>query len=89
MDEGQAGDPLIKRPVGFGPGKVRPAKWVMFRGGEEDAMADRPVVQVQSGVGLVWLMGYLFTIGYTRPDVWHILLGIILWPWQLGMALRH
>jgi len=82
---------MIKRVVGFGPGKVRPAEWVMFRGSprEEDTMGERPVVQVQSGVGLVWLMGYMFTIGYTRPDIWHILLGIILWPYQLGMALKH
>lgn len=81
---------MIKKVVGFGPGQQRPAKWVMFRGeGEGDTMGERPVVQVQSGVGLVWLMGFMFTIGYTRADVWHILLGIILWPWQLGVALRH
>ena len=81
---------MIRQTVGYGPGQQRPAKWVMFRGPhEEDAMGERPVVQVNSGVGLFWLIGYLFTIGYTRPDVWHILLGIILWPYQLGMALRH
>jgi hypothetical protein len=80
---------MIRKTVGYGPGQQRPAKWVWFRGPEEAAMSDRPVVRVQSGVGLVWLMGYLFTIGYTRPDWWHILLGILLWPYQLGMALKH
>ena len=80
---------MIRNIVGFGRGQVRPAKWIMYRGGsQEDSMNDKPVVQVNSGVGFVWLMGYMFTIGYTRPDIWHILLGILLWPYQLGMALK-
>jgi len=37
----------------------------------------------------LWFMGWLFTIGYVHLASWKtILLGLIIWPYYLGMALR-
>ena len=38
--------------------------------------------------GVVWLIGWLFTIGLLRlPFFWKGVLAIILWPYYLGGAL--
>ena len=38
--------------------------------------------------GVIWFIGWLFTIGYVNLIWWKILLGIIIWPYYLGVALR-
>ena len=38
--------------------------------------------------GTIWFIGWLFTIGYAELIWWKILLGIIIWPYYLGVALR-
>ncbi len=38
--------------------------------------------------GTIWFIGWLFTIGYVNLIWWKILLGIIIWPYYLGVALR-
>ena len=37
--------------------------------------------------GAIWFIGWLFTIGYAGLVWWKILLGIIVWPYFLGVAL--
>jgi len=37
--------------------------------------------------GAIWFIGWLFTIGYAGLVWWKILLGIIIWPYFLGVAL--
>jgi hypothetical protein len=37
--------------------------------------------------GTIWFMGWLFTIGYANLVWWQILLGIVVWPYFLGMTL--
>jgi len=38
--------------------------------------------------GVIWFIGWLFTIGFANLVWWKILLGIIIWPYFLGVALR-
>ena len=41
-----------------------------------------------SCAGMFWFAGWLFTIGYANLVWWKIILGIIVWPFFLGDALR-
>ena len=41
-----------------------------------------------AGVGIVWFIGWLFTIGYVNLVWWKIILGIVVWPYFLGVHIR-
>ena len=36
--------------------------------------------------GVIWFMGWLFTIGFAHLVWWKIILGIVVWPFYLGDA---
>jgi hypothetical protein len=36
--------------------------------------------------GVIWFMGWLFTIGFANLVWWKIILGIVVWPFYLGDA---
>jgi hypothetical protein len=38
--------------------------------------------------GVIWFIGWLFTIGYVNLVWWKIILGIVVWPFFLGEAIR-
>ncbi len=38
--------------------------------------------------GIIWFIGWLFTIGFANLVWWKILLGIVVWPLFLGIAVR-
>ncbi len=38
--------------------------------------------------GVIWFIGWLFTIGYAQLVWWKIILGIVVWPYFLALALR-
>ncbi len=38
--------------------------------------------------GTIWFIGWMFTIGFAELVWWQILLGIIVWPYFLGVAIR-
>ncbi len=38
--------------------------------------------------GVVWFIGWLFTIGFADLSFWKGVLGVIIWPVFLGQALR-
>jgi hypothetical protein len=38
--------------------------------------------------GMLWLAGWLFTIGFAKLVWWKILLAIIAWPYFLGTAIH-
>ena len=38
--------------------------------------------------GVIWFIGWLFTIGYANLVWWKIILGIVVWPLYLGIAVR-
>ena len=55
---------------------------------------DRPVVvknRVNAGgaVGSLWLIGWMFTIGYLHLPLTRALFAILLWPYDLGRSLSH
>jgi hypothetical protein len=41
-----------------------------------------------AAAGVIWFMGWLFTIGFANLIWWKIILGIVVWPLFLGQALR-
>ena len=38
--------------------------------------------------GVIWFIGWLFTISFVQLVWWKIILGIAVWPFYLGQALR-
>jgi hypothetical protein len=54
----------------------------------EDSMADTKTIKVEHGYGGLWYVGWLFTVALAQLPVGKALLGLIIWPWYLGVALR-
>jgi len=44
-------------------------------------------IEQHGGVGFLWIVGWLFTIGFVHLTFWYGVLAIILWPYYLGHAL--
>lgn len=44
-------------------------------------------IEQHSSVGLVWVAGWLFTLGYLQLAFWKGVLAIVIWPYYLGAAL--
>jgi hypothetical protein len=44
-------------------------------------------IEQHSSVGLLWIGGWLFTIGYLGLSFWPGLLAIIIWPYDIGAKL--
>ena len=38
--------------------------------------------------GAIWFFGWLFTIGFVNLVWWKIILGIVVWPYFLGVFLH-
>lgn len=52
---------------------------------------DKPkIIRVDAGsfIGGIWFIGWLFTIAYAQLIWWQALLGLIVWPYYLGLAVR-
>jgi hypothetical protein len=47
---------------------------------------ERIRIEQHSSVGLLWIVGWLFSIGYLNLGFWQGLLAVILWPYYLGVA---
>ena len=47
---------------------------------------ERIRIEQHSSVGLLWVAGWLFTIGYLKLGFLQGLLAILLWPYYLGDA---
>ena len=45
-------------------------------------------IKVDNGLGLIWFIGWLFTIAYSQLSFWQGALGLIIWPYYLGATLR-
>jgi hypothetical protein len=52
---------------------------------------DRERIQItqHTSLGALWFAGWLFSIGYLQLDFWHGLLGLIVWPYFLGVHFGH
>lgn len=42
-------------------------------------------VQNHSFPGALWIIGWLFTIGYLHLTFWQGVLALIIWPYNLGV----
>ena len=47
---------------------------------------ERIKIEQHSSVGLIWVAGWLFTIGYLGLSFWQGVLAIALWPYYIGAA---
>jgi hypothetical protein len=45
-------------------------------------------IRVDTGMGIIWFIGWLFTIAFAQLVWWQAILGLILWPYYLGLAVR-
>jgi len=52
----------------------------------EDDMDKHGASSVVAGV--IWFIGWLFTISYAQVVGWKVIIGIVIWPYFLGEALR-
>lgn len=43
-------------------------------------------IEQHSGTGMLWLAGWLFTIGYLHLSFWKGVLALIVWPYYIGVA---
>lgn len=46
--------------------------------------AERIRIEQHSASGLIWLIGWLFTIGLLHLPFWKGVLGMLVWPFYLG-----
>jgi hypothetical protein len=49
--------------------------------------SSRPI-RVDTGMVIIWFIGWLFTIAFAQLVWWQALLGLIIWPYYLGLAVR-
>ena len=45
---------------------------------------ERIRIEQHSSVGILWVGGWLFTIGFLHLTFWKGILAIVLWPYYLG-----
>jgi hypothetical protein len=50
---------------------------------DPDPARKRPIVKI--GLGGLWFGGWLFTIGFAHLSFWKAVLGLIIWPYFLGV----
>ncbi|MCI5075325.1 hypothetical protein [Oricola sp.] len=44
-------------------------------------------IEQHSGLGLVWLAGWLFMLGYLDFSFWRGVLALFIWPYYLGVEM--
>jgi len=49
---------------------------------------DHVIINHQEAVSGLWLIGFMFTLGYLRLGLGKGLLALIIWPFFLGQGLR-
>jgi hypothetical protein len=46
-------------------------------------------IRVESSLaGVIWFIGWLFTIAYAQLIWWQAIIAVIIWPYYLGLVLR-
>jgi hypothetical protein len=53
-----------------------------------DAQRSQPGSNAGTVLGPLWLIGWLFTIGYAQLSWWQALLALVIWPYFLGVMAR-
>jgi hypothetical protein len=45
---------------------------------------ERKINITQQGPGMIWFIGWLFSIGFLKLGFWQGLIGLLVWPYFLG-----
>ena len=45
-------------------------------------------IENSGAVGIIWLIGWLFTIGFAQLTFWKGVLAVFVWPYYLGDLLH-
>jgi hypothetical protein len=48
---------------------------------------ERIRIEQHSSIGLAWIAGWLFTIGYLKLAFWQGVVALFIWPFFIGVAL--
>jgi len=40
------------------------------------------------GCGIIWFVGWLFTIGFLQLSFWQGVLAIVIWPYYIGVFVK-
>lgn len=43
-------------------------------------------IEQHSAIGMLWIVGWLFTIGVLQLHFWKGVLALLVWPYYLGVA---
>jgi hypothetical protein len=46
---------------------------------------EKITIKTDNPMGLVWIVGWLFTIGFLHLPFWNGVLAIIIWPYYIGV----
>jgi hypothetical protein len=49
---------------------------------------DGQKIRVDTGMGVIWFIGWMFTIAFAKLSFWTAVLGLIIWPYYLGLAVK-
>ncbi len=52
-------------------------------------MGKATVDPAPGSLGLLWIAGWLFTIGFLHLAFWKAVLAIVVWPYYLGVAVSR
>ena len=58
-------------------------------GAEPKTRTEKIRIEQHSAAGLLWFIGWLFAIGYLHLPFWKAVLGLVIWPYYLGVALAR
>lgn len=50
-------------------------------------MSHKIQIEQHSFAGGLWVIGWLFTIGFLKLSFWSGVLAVVIWPYYLGSAL--
>ena len=53
----------------------------------ENEKTQKIKVQPQPWLGMLWIGGWLFTVGFLHLAFWRGVLAIVLWPYYIGLHL--
>jgi hypothetical protein len=58
-------------------------------GAMENEKSPKIKIQSQTCSGMVWIGGWLFTVGFLHLAFWRGVLAVVLWPYYLGLHFAH
>lgn len=45
-------------------------------------------LEQHSSMGLIWIAGWLFSIGFLHLSFWRGVLAVVIWPYYLGVMIK-